>query len=88
MITKKYVVKCETGLHARPASELVKLTQCFECKLNIMNTDNDMDADAKSIIEILSLGADKGANIIFKAEGPDESKAIEEIVSLLDSIVD
>lgn len=88
MITKKYVVKCATGLHARPASELVKLTQSFRCEVKIINDDNDMNADAKSIIGILSLGADRGANIIFETDGPDENKAMEEIISLLDSIVD
>lgn len=88
MITKTYTVKCETGLHARPASELVNLTQNFECEINVINTVNDINADAKSIIEILSLGADKGANIIFEVDGPDEEKAIEEMISLLDSIVE
>jgi phosphocarrier protein len=86
MTTKQYVIKFETGLHARPASELVSLTQNFESEINVRNMENDMSADGKSIIEILSLGAFQGANLVFEAEGPDEAHAVEAIVALLDNI--
>lgn len=85
MITRECIVTCETGLHARPASELVKLTQGFECSISASNSDG-METDAKSIIGILSLGADKNACVTFTADGADEEEAIEEIVSLLKNI--
>ncbi|MDK2865727.1 MAG: phosphocarrier protein HPr [Clostridiales bacterium] len=88
MTTKQYMIKFETGLHARPASELVSLTQNFESEISVRNIENDMRADGKSIIEILSLGAFQGTNLVFEATGPDEMNAVEAIVTLLDNIED
>jgi phosphotransferase system HPr (HPr) family protein len=82
------MIKFETGLHARPASELVSLTQNFESEISVRNIENDMRADGKSIIEILSLGAFQGTNLVFEATGPDEMNAVEAIVTLLDNIED
>jgi phosphotransferase system HPr (HPr) family protein len=88
MIKKDYIIKCESGLHARPASELVELLQNFDSEISILYPAENMEADAKSIIDVLSLGADKGAELVLQAEGSDAELAITEIVSLLDSIVE
>lgn len=87
MLITNYSVKCESGLHARPASELAQLAQTFPCDITIVNKANDMQADAKSIIEVLCLGADKGANIDIITNGEREDTAVREIIALLDSIV-
>lgn len=87
MLVTNYDVKCEEGLHARPASELAQLAQRFPCEIKIVNKENEIEADAKSIIEVLCLGADKGANIDIITDGEQEDVAVKEIVALLDSII-
>lgn len=82
-----YVIQCEEGLHARPASELAELAQTFSCDIRIINKENNMEADAKSIIEILCLGAAKGTRVDIVAVGAGADNAVEDIVTLLDSIV-
>ena len=50
MKKEKVIIKNETGLHARPASELVKLANKFKCNINIEL--NGKNPNAKSIIAI------------------------------------
>lgn len=83
---KNYIIKCEDGLHARPASELVQMAQRYNCSITITCPKENMYADAKSILGVLSLGADKGTNIILEADGDDAEQALFEIIELLDSI--
>lgn len=88
MYKKEYIIPCKSGLHARPASELVEMTQGFECEITIVNLENGEEADAKSIIEILALEADRGNSIEIEADGSDEEDAVNKIIELLDSIED
>lgn len=88
MYKKEYIIPCGSGLHARPASELVELTQDFESEIRIVNLENDEEADGKSIIEVLALEADKGSRIIIEADGEDAEEAVGKIITLLDSIKD
>ncbi|WP_293696811.1 dihydroxyacetone kinase phosphoryl donor subunit DhaM [uncultured Agrococcus sp.] len=67
------------GLHARPASELVKLATTFESAVAVNG------ADAKSVLRVMALGLHKGAEVHFRAEGPDARAAIDAIVELAES---
>ena len=72
----------ETGLHARPASLLVK--EASKYKSNITIELDGQEYVAKSIMSVLSMGAGKGTHLVFKAEGEDEDAAIEGIKNLID----
>ena len=73
MISNNFKVVNETGLHARPASELVKAATAFVSNIKIIS--GEKIADAKSIINILSLGLKKDDEITLEVEGADESDA-------------
>lgn len=76
----------EVGLHARPASEFVKLAAKFKASLQVRNsTRNTPPVDAKSIISVLTLGVEKGHEIELTADGEDEESAIEALRDLIDS---
>jgi len=83
MITQTITVNNETGLHARPASLLVKTA--LKCRAEVTVTKNGVNANAKSIVSILSLGAVKGDSIIITINGIDENEAAREIKELFDS---
>ena len=68
------------GLHARPATILVKLAQTFDAEIRIEG--NGLEANAKSILGILSLGAGGGTRVTVTAEGRDAHSAVREIESL------
>jgi phosphocarrier protein HPr len=73
----------EQGLHARPASMFVKTANKFKSTINIVH-DSGV-ANAKSIINIMSLGLKKDEDIKIIAEGTDEKEAIEALKTLIES---
>ena len=70
------------GLHARAAAQLVRLAGKFASKIIIKRCDNNLFADAKSILSILTLAAAKGTILKLEVEGKDETQAFEEINTL------
>ncbi|WP_300384844.1 HPr family phosphocarrier protein [Clostridium sp.] len=86
MISKEVVVNNGTGLHARPATLLVKKASSFKSDVSI--EFNGKKANVKSLIGVLSLGVTKGANITVLASGDDEALAVEEIANLIATLED
>ncbi|MDQ2747031.1 MAG: HPr family phosphocarrier protein, partial [Acidobacteriota bacterium] len=60
MLESKVVVTNQLGLHARAAAQLVRLAENFESDIKIHRPDNEATADAKSILDVLTLAAFKG----------------------------
>lgn len=84
MVSKEVVVKNSTGLHARPATLLVKKASSFKSDISI--EFNGKKANVKSLIGVLSLGVTKDAKINVVASGDDETLAVEEIAKLIASL--
>ena len=78
MKKEKVILQNETGLHARPAAELVKLANSFNCDVNI--TANGRTVSAKSILGIMSLGIKASTEIEIECNGEEEENAINEII--------
>ncbi|QYO65598.1 HPr family phosphocarrier protein [Leptolyngbya sp. 7M] len=71
------------GLHARAAAQLVRLAGRFESKIKLTRQDNGYSADAKSILNVLTLSASDGTELILSADGSDEQEAFDAISSLI-----
>ncbi|MCD6454577.1 MAG: HPr family phosphocarrier protein [Candidatus Aminicenantes bacterium] len=82
MIEKEVVLTNRLGMHARAATKLVQVAQKY--RSNIVIEANGMEADAKSILGLLTLAAPVGTKLKIKADGEDEKEAIEEIVALIE----
>lgn len=76
------VVVAKTGLHARPAAVVVEKVSCFDSVIRL--SIGDRDANAKSLVSLLTLGASFGAEVTIRVDGPDEEAALSEILSLSD----
>jgi phosphocarrier protein HPr len=79
MLEAKVKIVNQLGLHARAAAQLVRLASTFESRILIKRADNNIFADAKSILSVLTLAASKGTELNIEIEGADESKALETI---------
>lgn len=77
METKKVILKNESGLHARPASELAKIASKYQCTINLIV--NGKIINAKSILNIMSAGIKTSSEIDIQCDGEDEKKALLEI---------
>lgn len=63
------------GLHARPAARFVQTARRFHSRVWVVY--NGREADAKSLLSLLALGAEQGAVITIRAEGEDAEQALE-----------
>ena len=82
MFTAKVTIKNPTGLHARPAAQLVALCKKFHSNIQIADASGNK-FDPKSIISVLSAGIRQGTEVEITAEGADENDAGTQIVSLI-----
>ncbi|MGL5615732.1 MAG: HPr family phosphocarrier protein [Sarcina sp.] len=86
MVTKEVLVKNATGLHARPATLLVKKASSFKSDVSLEY--NGKKANIKSLIGVLSLAVGKDAQVTVIANGDDEALAAEEIANLIANLED
>lgn len=82
MMTERTVeIVNKNGLHARPAAEIVKLSSKFQCEITIVR--DDLEVNGKSIMGVMMLAAEYGANILVRANGPDAEQAVNAIADLV-----
>ena len=79
-VSKTVFVHNELGLHARPAAKLAQAAQQYQSQITLEY--DDMVADAKSILDILSLAAGRGASLTLRCTGEDAGKAAESLEAL------
>ena len=77
MRSKKVIVHNENGMHARVALRVLEKSKGLDSKVTICK--NCAKADGCSILELLMLGAEKGAELELVVEGGDEERTIEAI---------
>lgn len=86
MKSSQFVVMDPVGLHARPAALFVKLASKFSSNISICNVSTSGKwANAKSILSVLTCGVKQGDKIEVKAEGTDESEAVDTLEKLVAS---
>lgn len=73
-----------TGLHARPASLLTNLVKKFSSDIEFYkNEDDTKKHQAKSILAVMAIGAVRGDQLTFEANGIDEEEAIKVIAEFI-----
>jgi len=83
MLNQDIKILNETGVHARPASALTQLASSFVSEIKFVKDDTIYDA--KSIINILSMGLKFEEIINLQVEGIDEADAIVAITELFET---
>ena len=70
------------GLHARASRKLAEIALSFEDTV-IMVRREDEEADARSLMDLMMLGAGIGTEVELEAEGPDAARALDAIEALI-----
>lgn len=81
--TRTVTVTNRHGLHARPAVVIVKTVQKYDAQVTIHR--NSQSVDAASILDLLSLGAAQGSELILSASGPQAEEVLDALVQLFDA---
>ena len=71
----------KVGLHARPAAMFVRTARQFHSDIKV--THGEREANAKSILSVLTLGAEQGAVITIRTEGEDAGQSLEALAALV-----
>jgi phosphocarrier protein len=69
------------GLHARASRKLAELAFQYESRIVVRREDDS--ADARSLMDLMMLGAGIGSEVEVEADGPDEAAAMDAIEKLL-----
>lgn len=82
MIRQPLTIQNKLGLHTRAAAKLVDTAKKFESRVEL--TYRDRTIDCKSIMGVITLGAQKDDVLQVVVIGNDEQQALEAIIKLLD----
>lgn len=86
MIENNITIINKLGLHARAAAKLVSTASAFSSKIKI--SFNGKEVDGKSIMSVMMLAASKGCDLTIKADGEDETSAMNAIIHLINNRFD
>jgi len=78
----RFIIINERGMHARAASELVKLASTFPCEI-LLSGPEEQSVSAKSVMGVLLLCGSKGTEIDVEATGDQAQAAVEAIGELI-----
>lgn len=82
-VTKIAVVRNPKGIHLRPAGLLAELAAKFTSDIKIVK--DEVRANGRSILDIVTLVASEGATLTIIAEGDDAHKAVEALVRFIET---
>ena len=85
LISRSVVLPSGVDLHARPAGLLARAAASHPA--TVVLRANGRQADAKSILQVLALGATGGSTLLVEAAGPGSSEALDAITTLLETLV-
>jgi len=71
-------------LHARPAGALSVAAAQFSSAVQLAVADSQ--ADAKSVLAVMQLGASSGQQVTVRAVGPDARSAVETLIGILSTV--
>lgn len=81
IMTREFHVGNKLGIHARPAAMFVKTANRFQCEIFVEKDGEKVNG--KSIMGLMMLAAGPGSKLTVHADGPDASKALAELESLV-----
>ncbi|HVA69479.1 MAG TPA: HPr family phosphocarrier protein [Candidatus Binataceae bacterium] len=76
-------IKNRLGLHLRAASALAETVRRFKSVVKIAIGENEVDA--RSVINLMMLGASMGTRLKLRIEGPDAQAALEAVRKLFEN---
>ena len=76
----------DVDLHARPAAQFVRTALGFRSRIAVVA--GEREADAKSLLSVLALGAKAGTTLRLRADGDDGPVALETLGRCLAGLSD
>lgn len=77
MVSFKYTITDEVGIHARPAGILVKEAKKYPATITLKTAKGS--ADARKLMAIMALGVKQNDEVTVEVEGENEEQVAKEI---------
>lgn len=81
MLQQDIEIVNKLGLHARASAKLTQIAGQFKSEIWIARDERRINA--KSIMGVMMLAANKGCTIHLEIDGADESEAMQALVALI-----
>ena len=83
MVEQNVTIQNRLGLHARACSVFVKEAARFAS--HIVVARDGLEVNGKSILGVMMLAAEMGAQLTLRADGKDEQEAMEALVRVVNN---
>lgn len=83
VVERSVTVRNELGLHLRPSGEFVKLAATFQCNV-LVSKDGGDAVNGKSILGLVTLGAEAGSQLTIRGDGEDAEHAVVALSRLVE----
>jgi len=84
MKNRGVVLRCQHGLHLRVAATVAGIARGHGSTAVRLSCGHCQNANACSVLELLTLEAGRGAQLEITAEGPDEAVVVERLAQLFE----
>ena len=81
MVEQQVTIQNRLGLHARACSVFVKEAAKYASHVTLAR--EGLEVNAKSILGVMMLAAERGAELTLRAEGADEVQALAALVQVV-----
>lgn len=83
VVERSVTINNELGLHLRPSGEFVKLAAKFACSV-LVSKDGGDAVNGKSILGLVTLGAEPGSELTIRGDGDDAENAVRALADLVE----
>lgn len=84
MLTRDIIVESQHGLHMRVATRIAEISKEHGATVSLINPDNRR-ANGHSVLDMLTLGAQRGTRLRMIVEGPTEADVVSQLTEILAS---
>lgn len=81
ILERKVIILNSNGLHARPATKFMQIANKFNAEILVKTMNKEVDG--KNVIDLLTLGARRGTEIVISAKGSQASEALDALEELV-----
>jgi len=80
-LQRKVTITNPQGFHMRPQAAFAKLASCSPCSVRVRKDEKQVNG--KSLLELMLLAAEQGAELIVEVVGPDARQTLDALVAIL-----
>src|SRR3972149_4188851 len=83
VLERKVKISNSNGMHARPATKFAEIANKYSSEIHVRTKNKEVEG--KSVIDLLTLGAENGTEKVIYAKGIDAVEALDALEGLVKS---